>query len=128
VQGKNMAGFNYLHTREVADKLIKKFGMLAALRNVNTGVDRDCWVVITDYMPRDEATQLANPTDRRVLISAGLGAVPEAPPDNEQDNLVTFVQPVIGTPVVNEVLPFTSPVKPTAPAGIIVLFESTVRR
>lgn len=123
-----MAQFDYLHSRATADRLIKKFGMKAALRNVDTGAERDCWVVVSDYMPRDAAAQMTNPTDRRVIIAAGLGGVPELPPDNEQDNLVTFVQPPAASPVVKEVLPFTSPVKLTAPAGITVVYESTVRR
>lgn len=116
--------FDYVSTREMADSLIQRFGMKASLRR--NGVDRDCYVVITEYMPREQAAQLANPTDRQVYISAGLGGVPGMPPDREKDQLVTYVQP-LGT-VVNEILPFTMPVKPISPAGIDVCYETTVRR
>ncbi len=119
--------FDYVGTRETADRLILRFGMKAYLRRA--GIDRDCWVVIIDYMPHERAAQLTHPTDRRVIISAGLGAVPSEPPDFEAgDLLVTFVQPQTNPPIQHEVLPFTSPVKITAPAGVIVLYEATVRR
>lgn len=59
------------------------------------------------------------------MSAAGLD---DMPPDNEQDELVTFVQPLTNPPVEKEVLPFTCPVKKTAPAGITVIYEFTVRR
>ena len=119
-----MAAFNYPAMRAVADKLIGQFGMPASLRRLSDNpTDRPCWIVITEYDPKDAATQLANPTDRKVLISAGLGSVPAEPPDNERDQLVVLTGPDAGN-----VLPFTSPVKIYAPAGIVVLYESTVRR
>ena len=120
------AVFDYPGLLADADSLVKYFGMQAAL--VRNGVYRTCWVVITDYMPKDAASQLANPTDRRVIMSAGLGAIPGTPPNNELDQLVTYVQPPGTPPVVDEVLPFTCPVKPIRPAGIVVLYEFTVRR
>jgi len=114
--------FDYLGTRATASKLIRKFGMQATLRR---GTDeRDCYVVIVDYMPVDRATQLANPTDRKVIMDAT--GLDDMPPDNELDVLVTYVQPA-GT-VQDEVLPFTCPVKPTRPAGVTVVYEFTVRR
>jgi hypothetical protein len=120
------SAFDYISSRATADELIQFFGMLASL--VRNGVYRDAWVAVTEYMPKDAASQLANPTDRQVFISAGLGGVPAQPPDWEQDQLVTYVQPP-GTPrVVNEVLPFTMPVKPISPAGIVVLYQTTVKR
>ena len=123
-----MSGFDYLNTRATADKLLQKFGMAAVLRRTtDSPTDRPCLVLIVDEMPRDASTQLANPTDRRVIMSAtGLDA---EPPDNEQDQLVTFVQPPATlSPQENEVLPFTCPVKKYAPAGVTVLYEFTVRR
>lgn len=114
----------YPQMRSVADDLIKTFGMEAALwRQDGSPQSRSCWIVIYDYNPRDRNTQLANPTDRKILISAGLGDVPNNPPDNEQDKLLVLTGPDAGVQ-----LPFTSPVKIFAPAGIIVLYESTVRR
>lgn len=120
-----MAQFDFANTRAIGDKLIRKFGMKAALRR--NGVDRDCYVVIPEYLAREAASQMANPTDRQVFIAAGLGDVPTTPPDNEADQLVTFVQP-LGT-IVDEVLPFTgASVKPIKPAGIVVLWQAAVRR
>lgn len=120
-----MSKFDYIRTRAVADGLIEKFGMKASLRR--DGVDRDCWVVLPEYMTTEKASQMANPTDRQVFISAALGDVSTTPPDNEKDQLVTYVQP-LGT-VVDEILPFTgAPVKPIRPAGVIVLYQATVRR
>ena len=125
-----MPTFDYIRERGIADKLITKFGMAAKLRRIVSGspVDRNCYVVITEYMPKDAASQLANPTDRQVIISAGLGDVPTMPPDFELDQLVTFVQPLGTTPVIDEILPFTMPVKPIRPAGIVVLYQTSVRR
>lgn len=118
--------FDYITSRETADRLIQKFGMRASLRSNAGGALRDCWIVITEYMPKDAATQLANPTDRQVIIAAGLGAVPNNPPDWENDQLQTYVQPD-GT-AVNEILPFTMPVKPVSPAGTVVMYQTTVKR
>lgn len=122
-----MAVFDYIKTRNIGDKLVKKFGMAAVLRRTtDTPSDRPCWVLVVDEMPKDAASQLANPTDRKIIMSAvGLDG---EPPDNERDQLVTFVQPPAPVPVENEVLPFTCPVKKYAPAGITVLYEFTVRR
>lgn len=120
-----MALFDYVKSRATADGLITKFGMKAKLRR--NGVDRNCVVVIPEYMSREKPSDLANPTDRQVFIAAGLGDVPTTPPDNQQDQLVTFVQP-LGT-VVDEILPFTGgPVKPIRPAGITVVYQGQVRR
>lgn len=118
--------FDYLDSRATADELIAEFGMKASLRRGAT--DRVCWIAITDWMPREEATQLVNPTDRKIIISAGLGDVPGMPPDNEQDKLVTYVQPMANPPVVREVLAFICPVTPISPAGIDVAYLATVRR
>lgn len=118
--------FNYVRSRAMGDRLIKKFGMSAALRR--DGVDRQCVVVMPEYMSRENPSQMTNPTDRQVFIAAGLGDVPTTPPDNEIDQLVTYVQPLGTPPVVDEVLPFTAAsVKPIRPAGIVVLWQATVR-
>jgi hypothetical protein len=115
--------FDYVGTVQDVDAIIAFFGMDAVLRREGIP-DRPCKVAIF-YNPRDKATELTNPTDRQVYMSpSGL----DIPPDNEQDQLVTFVQPPTNPPVVHEILPFTCPVKPTAPAGVTVLYEFTVRR
>jgi hypothetical protein len=117
-----MAGINYTQFQAFATKLISEFGMKAVLRRLtDTPTDRPCTVVIWDYNPRDQASELANPTDRKVIIAVA-GLLNE-PPDNERDQLV----PLIG-PDANVAMPFTSPVKIIAPAGIVVVYQSTVRR
>ena len=118
--------FDYAALGAVADQLIQEFGMKASL--LNNGVYRDCWIVVTDYNPKEAPTQLTNPTDRIVLISAGLGAVPAQPPDFRNDKLVTYFQPAANPPVINETLPFTMPIKLFSPAGIVVLYQTAVKR
>lgn len=121
-----MAQFNYVHSRAVGDKLITKFGMKAALRR--DGIDRVCYVCIPEYLASEKRSAMAAPTDRQVFIAAGLGDVPTTPPDNERDQLVTYVQPLGTPPVVEEILPFTgASVKPIKPAGIVVVWQATVR-
>lgn len=121
-----MTAFNYVRTRATGDRLVQKFGMKAVLRRA--GIDRVCYVVLPKYLTR-EKNDLANPTDRTVYIAAGLGDVPSMPPDNEADQLVTFVQPLGTPPVVDEILPFTgASVEPIRPAGIVVLWTAMVRR
>jgi hypothetical protein len=124
-----MSTFDYVGLMLQADALIAQFGMVAVLRRAGSSPqDRPCLVVITDTYPRDRAQQLANPTDRRVLISAATPEVQAMPPNNELDQLVLFAQPLANPPVVAEVLPFAQPVKRYAPAGVVVLYEATVRR
>lgn len=115
--------FDYAGAIQDVDAIIAFFGMDAVLRREGID-DRPCRVVIFDN-PREKASELTNPVDRQVYMSpAGLTILP----DNELDQLVTFVQPPTIPPVVKEVLPFTCKVKPTAPAGVTVLYEFTVRR
>lgn len=122
-----MALFDYNEMKADADELLREFGMAAVLRRVSDSpTDRPCVVAIVDFMPREKDTSLANPTDRRVLFDPiGLEAMP---PNKELDQLVTFVQPLADPPVEDEVLPFTADVKKYAPAGIVVLYEGTVRQ
>lgn len=116
------SSINYTQFQTLANTLIAQFGMAASLRRLtDSPTDRPCTIVIWDYNPRDQASQLANPTDRKVLIA--VQGVENEPPDNEQDMLV----PLVG-PDANNAMPFTSPVKIVAPAGIVVVYESTVRR
>jgi hypothetical protein len=123
--------FNYPHSQSEADALISFFGMAAMLRRVGSSPeDRPCTVVVNEYDPH-EVTALANPTDRKVLLSPidpSTGDPLEIAPDNEQDQLVTFVQPPASPPVIHEILPMTCKPKPTAPGGVTVLWEFTVRR
>lgn len=121
--------FDYQGAISDADELVKFFGMDAVLRRASSSpIDRPCRVVIISYDPRDKASSLTNPTDRRVIMSAANVEVQAMPPNNELDQLVTFVQPPTDPPVEDEVLPFTCPVKPTAPAGVPVLYEFTVKQ
>lgn len=126
------AGFNYPGMQGVADDLIKYFGMGAVLRRPGaTPTDRPCTIAIIEFDPREKANELANPTDRKVVMSPldpTTGLLLAISPDDEQDALVTFVQPPTDPPVENEVLPMTCKPKMTAPAGVNCLWEFTVRR
>jgi hypothetical protein len=120
------AKFDYQAAIVDADNLIRYFGMDAVLRRAGSSPeDRPCRVAIIEYDPREKPADLANPTDRKVIMSAANLGVP---PDNELDQLVTFVQPPASPPVVHEVLPLTCKPRPTAPAGVVVIWEFTVRR
>lgn len=123
------AKFDYEQTLTDADDLIEYFGMEAILRRAGSSPeDRPCTVVIIEYLPREKPSDLANPTDRKVIMSAKNSEVQLMPPDNELDELVTFVQPPTNPPVVDEILPMTCKPKKTAPAGVTVLWEFTVRQ
>lgn len=121
-----MATFDYLASRSTADKLIKKFGMQASLSRA--GVLRTCWVAVTKYNPRDPSAQLANPTDRNVVMSADLGDVTATPPDAEQDLLIIYAQPAANPPVIAETLRFAEPLEPVRPAGVTVVYLGRVRQ
>lgn len=116
--------FDYNETLADADALLTEFGMSAVLRRAGIS-DRPCVVVIFDA-PRERPGDLANPTDRKVYLSAATPEVIATPPDDEQDTLVTFIQPA-GT-IEDETLPMTCKPKRLQPAGINVLWEFTVRR
>lgn len=118
----------YQQILAVADQLIGEYGMSASLRSNADGTLRPCTIIIPDYSPRDAQTQLANPTDRTVLFAAGLGDLPNAAPDWENEQLVTYIQPPADPPVIDEILPFTMPLKLYSPGGVVVLYECTVKR
>jgi hypothetical protein len=111
----------------IADELIAEYGMAAALRDNSSGHLRACTIVISDYAPRDAQTQLANPTERTVLFSAGLGDIPNKAPDWENEQLVTYKQPAANPPVINEILSFSMPLKLYSPAGIVVLYQTNAK-
>jgi hypothetical protein len=124
------AGFDYTGMQGTADDLIKYFGMPAVLRSI-TGVrpDRPVTVCIVEYKPREKPNELANPTDRNVIMSPldpTTGLPLAVQPDDEQDVLVTFVQP--GGTVQDEVLRMTCKPEQTNPAGVNCLWQFTVRR
>lgn len=119
--------FDYAQAQQDADALIQYFGMDAVLRRAGS-TDRPCRVAIIEYNPHEKPADLANPTDRKVIMSAANPEVQLVPPDSELDQLVTFVQPPATPPVVKEILPLTCKPKPTAPTGVVVLWEFTVRR
>lgn len=124
--------FDYLDARSFADELIQYFGMGAVLRREGMA-DRPCVVAVVEWRPRERATDLTNPTDRYVIMSAKNVEVQTTPPDDEKDLLVLYKQLPTGGPVLplvedGEPLPMTSPPKPTAPAGIVACYEFTVRR
>ncbi len=119
-----MGLFNYVRSKQVADRLIRRFGQNAVLRReTSSPTDRVCYLIL-DPTPHEASASMTNPTDRRIYMS--VVGLEDMPPDNEQDQLVLFVQP--GGTAEKEVLPFTAPVKVTGPGGIDVLYEFTVRR
>jgi hypothetical protein len=124
--------FDYVQTQKDADELIHEFGMGALLRRADSSpVDRPCTVCVIEFNPHEKPADLANPMDRKVIMSPldpVTGLQLEIEPDNEKDELVTFVQPLTDPPVEDEVLPLTCKPKKTAPAGIPVLWEFTVRQ
>lgn len=123
--------FNYPRAVQTADRLITKFGMVGALRREgDSPEDRPCTIAIVEYRPREKPSDLANPTDRKVYMSALTPEVQAIPPDDEQDKLVVYVQPMPtdgSSPIVADVLPMTCKPTPLAPAGTIVFWEFTVR-
>ena len=116
----------YASMLAIADQLINQYGMTANLKANSDGSLRSCFIVITDWMPKDAETQLANPTLRTVLFAAGLGDIPNKAPDWQNETLVTYVQP--GGVVIDEVLAFTEPLKLYSPAGIVLLYQTNVKR
>jgi hypothetical protein len=123
--------FDYPAMQLTADELIRYFGMGAVLRSL-TGIrpDRPCTVAIIEYNPREKPTEMANPTDRKVVMSPldpTTGLELALPPDDELDALVTFVQPE-GTVENGLPIPMTCKPKKTSPAGIDCLWEFTIRR
>lgn len=118
--------FDYQQAIADADALIQFFGMDAALRRAGIA-DRPCRVAVVKFAPREKPAELANPIDRKVFMSAANPEVQLIPPDNEQDKLVTFVQPPANPPVIDEILPMMCKPEKTAPAGVTVLWEFTVR-
>lgn len=120
--------FDYKQAIKDADDLIAYFGMDAVLRREGSSpTDRPCKVAIIKHNPRERPNELTNPTDRKVVMSASNSEVKLMPPDDEQDKLVTFVQPPTNPPVIDEVLPMTCKPEKTAPAGVTVFWEFTVR-
>lgn len=123
------AKFDYVGMTKDANDLITFFGMDAVLRREGSSpTDRPCVVAIIEFDPRARPADLANPTDRKVIMSAANSEVQLMPPDNELDKLVTFVQPPSDPPVVDQILPLTCKPKKTAPAGHTVVWEFTVHR
>ena len=117
----------YTDMAATAEALLSEFGMPAVLRAIQgNAADKPCTVCIYEYRPRDAAQQLANPTDRCVLISPfdpETGAPMAVPPNNETDVIVCSKGPDAGVR-----LPLTAPVKLYAPGGVVVLYECTTRR
>ena len=97
--------------------------MPAILRR--TSGDRACTVAIGVYSPMERLGSLRNPVDRKALVSsAGL----DPPPDQEQDRLITFIQPMADPPVIDEVLKITEPPKKFGTVTKTVYYSMAVRR
>src|SRR5258706_16046384 len=85
----------YQRKQQKADRAIRRRGMRALLRRGTSpsAVDRDCWILETNFITRSRAGELTNPANRQFIMSAvGLSS----PPDREKDRLV-LRDPVSGT-------------------------------
>lgn len=124
--------FDYPQSIKDADELITYFGMDAVLRREGSSpLDRPCRVVVIKNNPREKPSELANPVDSKVIMSASNSEVKLMPPDNELDKLVTFVQPAPADRsqwVEEKVRPLTCKPEALAPGGITVIWEFTVRQ
>lgn len=124
--------FGYPATQAKANALIMRFGCIAVLRRVGLGspavTDRQCWMMYQPITPGERLGKLINPVDRKVLLSA---LAPDGsvlvPPDQEQDVLVTFVQPYVAPGTVDEFLRIVEPPGRLAPANIVVYWTLMVR-
>jgi hypothetical protein len=122
-----MSKFDYEGMQTFATALIDDAGMVAALRREgNSPLDRECIACIYDYHPRPRENKLALPVERRVLIAATPEILAQ-PPDFETDKLVVYQQPIVGTPIVLDVLRFLAPAKVYSPAGLIICWELQVQ-
>jgi hypothetical protein len=124
------AAFDYAGLLVTVDQIMQEFGMVASLQMLNGGAVRPCWACITKFNPMDMATQLANPTERQILIDPLYADAPIAQPDWQYERLVTYNQPAPKWPtgVVNENLSFKEPIELVSPAGITVLYICTVKK
>lgn len=109
----------YTRQQNLADAMIRKFGINAILRR-STG-DRPCFVVLS-HLPRERQGTLVNQTDRLALVSA-VGLATD--PDSELDKLVT-ISPITG--LETEALRIIAPIGKLAPDNIVIYWELQVRR
>ena len=110
----------YRKIQGYTDYTLKKLGMSAVLRRRGVG-DYPCTVVISEFTPIERMGGLVGPLDTKALISAkGLAITPLM----DQDRLVTFVP---GTTTEDVTYQIVKRPQPVAPAGVIVMWELTVR-
>lgn len=105
--------------------------MIAVLRRVAVNgafTDRQCLVMFQAWNPAERLGKLINPVDRKVVMSplAPDGSV-LVPPDQEQDVLVIFQQPLATPPVVSEFLRIVEPPGQLQPAGVVIYWTLTAR-
>jgi hypothetical protein len=115
--------FDYVRAQRLADRQIRKFGMLCALRRSGRP-DRQCRAVEADYTPQERIGGLVNPTDRLFLVSAD--SLAGGPPDQINESFVTFV-PFSNPPQDSEVLRQIRPPGRLAPGGTVIYWELHVR-
>jgi hypothetical protein len=99
-------------------------GAVAILRRQGIA-DRQCIAHISTFNPR-ERPDITNPVDRNAIVSALApdGTVLTPDPDYQQDRLVTLNSD--GTE--KETLQIFEPANPTDPAGVVVLWQLSVRK
>jgi hypothetical protein len=105
---------NYIRSREVADRQIKKWGMRASLRRASG--DRECWALEVQ-LTASEKRSLKNFNSRVFIISA----IDLDVPPTKEDSLITYVG-ALELPPLRQV----APVAPLAPGGIVVYWELQV--
>lgn len=120
-----MAVKDYTATRATAEKMLTKFGGVAAIRvetpgngpayapGTPTTEDYACTIVITDYTANERMGTAIEANDKKVLVStSGLAITPTV-----SDKLVVASK---AYPIVN--------IKSLSPAGVVVMWEMQVRR
>lgn len=112
---------DYLRSRTVADRQIRKWGAPAVLRRA--GVDRKCWALEVQ-LDANEKRALKNFNHRVFIISA----VNLTVPPSKEDALVTYDVDEKGVNTATERPPLrqVSPVAPFAPGGYVIYWEIQV--
>lgn len=119
---------DYIRSRAVADRQIRKWGGLGALRRTGSA-DRQCYLVIQDYSPIERVGKMIDPVDRLCLVSALApdGTLLSPEPSRELDQLLVYVKDS-DPPVVDEVWRMSAPPGKLNPGNLVIYFELRVRK
>lgn len=111
----------YKKLQGYTDRTLRTLGMPALLRRVGAD-DRSCTVVMDSFSALERMGRTLDPLDTKAYISAKSLTLP---PDSEKDRLVTLVP---GTTTEEAQYRIVDRPRPVAPAGVVLLYEMTVRR